>query len=217
MRVLLVDDHSLIRTGIRDSLSKHYPSVIVTEAGSGKAALDLAAHQSFDLALMDLFIPGEKLFQLIKQICNDNVDLPVIVLTSSEHPAHIRRCIDLGAVGYVSKSSSQTTLFEAIDLVLAGGIYLPAAILDQPEGTGQADPLAMSYMDVNRLLTSRQMDILTLIAQGQTNKEMARHLQLSVDTVKVHVSAVLKGLGMTNRTQIAILGEKLGLKPQGLS
>ncbi len=215
MRVLLVDDHSLIRSGIRDSLSKHYTNAIVHEADSGRGALALTREQGFDLALIDLFIPGEKLFKLVADCCAENPELPVIVLSASENPGHVRKCIDLGAVGFVSKSSPQECLFEAIEVVRAGGTYFPPPPEDV-EGaatgpTAESAPLSMDYNEVRGILTRRQMEILTLMAQGQPNKQIARDLGLSSDTVKVHVSAIFKNLGLSNRSQAAILGEKLGL------
>ena len=214
MRVLLVDDHSLMRSGIRDSLSKHYDNTSIFEAESGRAALALTRQQRFDLALIDLFIPGEKLFKLVGDCCADNPDLPVIVLSASENSGHVRKCIDLGAVGFVSKSLSQDCLFEAIDLVRAGGTYFPAPS-EEPRrlGSGAADllPLSLDYDAVRGILTKRQMEILGLMAQGQPNKKIAQDLGLSNDTVKVHVSAIFKSLGLSNRSQAAILGEKLGL------
>ena len=127
MHILLVDDHSLIRSGIRDSLSNHYGAVTIAEAESSRTALSLLKDRHFDLALIDLFIPGEKLFRVVSECCAIEPELPVIVLSSSEQTSHIRRCIDLGAVGFVSKSSSQGMLFEAIDIVLAGGTCFPRA------------------------------------------------------------------------------------------
>ena len=215
MRVLLVDDHSLIRSGIRDSLSKHYENALIFEAESGRAALALTRQQQFDFALIDLFIPGEKLFKVVGDCCAENPDLRVIVLSASENPGHVRKCIDLGAVGFVSKSLSQTCLFEAIDVVRAGGTYFPPPPPEQPRSMDShaADllPLSLDYNEVRGILTKRQMEILALMAQGQPNKQIARDLGLSNDTVKVHVSAIFKSLGLSNRSQAAILGEKLGL------
>lgn len=216
MHILLVDDHSLIRSGIKDSLAKRYKEITFSEAESSKQAVALLSEQQFDLALIDLFIPGEKLFNLVRE-CGKYVNLPVIVLSSSDNPGHIRRCIDLGAVGYVCKSSPQTDLFEAIDLVVQGGTYLPPpATGTDPHGStaSERDLVGTDYSTVKGTLTPRQLEILALIAQGDSNKEIANALGLSSHTVKVHVSAVLKGLGLKNRSQAAILGEKLGLALQ---
>lgn len=217
MHVLLVDDHSLIRSGIKDSLSKHYEEITFSEAESTKTAHALLQEERFDVAIIDLFIPGEKLFTLVKECGDHNLGLSVIVLSSSDNPGHIRRCIDLGVVGYLSKSSPQSSFFDAIDIVLAGGTYFPAPPANagaQEENASDADPQGLDYSDVKGLLTPRQMEILALIAQGQSNKQIANNLGLSRYTVKVHVSAVFKGLGLTNRSQAAVLGEKLGLTLQ---
>ena len=131
MRILLVDDHSLIRSGVRDSLGKHYGAISIAEADSSKSMLALTGKNEFDIALIDLFIPGEQLFKVVRECCSNNPDLPVIVLSSSEQPAHIRKCIDLGVVGFISKSSPQTDLFQAIDTVLDGGTYFPSPVLEE--------------------------------------------------------------------------------------
>ena len=218
MRILLVDDHSLIRSGIRDSLNNHYDRAAIAEADSGKAALTLLRKKAFDLALVDLFLPGEKLFMLLRQCGKERPDLPVIVLSSSDQASHIRKCIDLGAVGFVAKSSSQAELFEAIDIVMAGGTCFPSPAAsaqgDPVAAAASVDPLTLDYGTVSGILTKRQMEILVLMARGRPNKEIARSLGLSVETVKVHVRAIFKGLGLSNRSQAAILGEKLGLTPQ---
>lgn len=218
MRILLVDDHSLIRAGLRDSLNKYYESTDIFEAESSKTALALTQAEHFDLALIDLFIPGEKLFKLVGECCAHNPELPVIVLSSSDNTGHIRKCIDLGAVGFVSKSMPQSSLFEAIDIVLAGGTFFPPPNAGS-QLTGNTDmpssgPLSMEYAEVKGILTKRQMEILIMMAQGKPNKQIARELELSGETVKVHVSAIFKALGLTNRSQAAILGQKLGLSLQ---
>ncbi len=218
MHIMLVDDHSLIRSGISDSLAKHYPGIKISEAESSKAALSLAREQCIDLALVDLFMPGEKLFSLVRELGSRDMDIPFIVLSSSDNPSHIRKCIDLGALGYVPKSSAQSELFAAVDRVLAGGTYYPSPALQehQPAPVADEEPVSMSYgySEVENMLTARQMEILELIAHGQTNKQIANNLGVSNYTVKVHVSAVFKALGLSNRSQAAILGEKIGLSSQ---
>ncbi len=208
MNILIVDDHQLIRSGLRDLLHNKYSDIATSEADKGSVALNLIDEQSFDLAIVDLFLPGEAAFVFIRKLCDKRPELPVLVLSASEDNAHIRKCIDLGACGFVMKSAPQADLIKAIDITLAGGVYIPVDLTQQDSAGKQP---ALNLADVTSTLTDRQLEILCMVAEGKTNKEIARQCQVSDNTIKVHVSAILKSLNLSNRTQIGILGQKLGL------
>lgn len=214
MRALVVDDHMLIRSGLHDMLANRFPDIEVVEAASGEAALGLIGSKPFDLAIIDLFIPGEAAFVFVRKLCDADPELPVLVLSGSENPVHVRKCIDLGCSAFVPKSAAQETLFGAIDSILDGGVFIPTEILHsnaEAELSTTDLPVLPSIETVTSKLTDRQLEILTMITSGKSNKQIARDFQLSENTVKVHVSAILRSLELDNRTQAGILGQQLGL------
>ncbi len=214
MHALVVDDHMLIRSGLHEMLASRFTGIDVVEAASGAEALGLIEQTRFDLAIIDLFIPGEAAFVFVRKLCDADPDLPVLVLSGSENPAHVRKCIDLGCSAFVPKSAAQDTLFGAIDSILDGGVFIPIEIM-RASAEAALNPGALPALPslevVTGKLTDRQMEILTLISSGKSNKQIARDFQLSENTVKVHVSAILRALGLDNRTQAGILGQQLGL------
>lgn len=215
MKILVADDHAMIREGVSDTLRQTFTDVTIHEAENASAILDLLnAEHGFNVAMVDLFMPDTNGFSFLRKLCNNYPELPVIVLSASENPHHVAKALDSGAVGYIPKSASKDVMISAIRLVLSGGIYIPNEIrlpakhngLDVPDETGPAD-LKKSI----RNLTTRQLEILKLLAVGRSNKQIARDLNLSENTVKVHVSAILKTLNLGNRTQAGVLAEKEGL------
>jgi DNA-binding NarL/FixJ family response regulator len=211
LHVIIVDDHALIRSGLADTLRQHFADVVILEADSSSAALALMADSTVDLAIVDLFIPGEPGFAFVRRLCNRYPALTVVVLSASENPAHIRKCIDLGASGFIPKSVPREQLLVALDLVLAGKIFLPDTPEPNPTALGTNGEIApgTTREQVIASLTPRQQDILMLVAQGHSNKQIALEYQLSENTVKVHVSAILRTLGLSNRTQAGILVQQL--------
>lgn len=214
MKVLIVDDHALIRSGLVDALGRQYPGIEIREEDSGNNAMTALEEQSVDLAIVDLFLPGEENFAFLKQLCLRYPEITVVALSASENPAHVRKCFDLGASGYIPKSLPQQQIFEAIDTVVAGGIFLPANLDHsvQQDEPGKGDiPAHLTAEMIANLLTTRQQQILSLVSQGKSNKQIAKECSLSENTIKVHVSSILRALELSNRTQAGILMEKLGL------
>lgn len=215
MRLLLADDHELIRTGLANTLVSILPEVEIIEAASGLEALSVLETQApFEIAIVDLFMPNMDGFSFLRKLCNSYPDLPVIVLSSSTNPEHIRKSLDIGVSGYITKSSPQSVLEHALKLVRAGGVYIPPDALTRQVSNSDKSELvsgAVTLENLNMLLTERQIEILRHLARGNSNKLIARECNLSENTVKVHVSAVLKALNMTNRAQAGIFAEKIGL------
>ncbi|TFH67333.1 response regulator transcription factor [Gammaproteobacteria bacterium LSUCC0057] len=215
MRILIVDDHAFVCAGLRATMLAELPGAEVFTADHGDTALQLLAANPIDVAIVDLFMPGAGGgFDFIQMLCESYPKLPVIILSASENMAHIRKCIDLGAAGFVPKSAPKETLFEAIAATMKGERFLPETIRETiPEMArifNEID-IGLDYHDIADLLTNRQMDILHFVAEGRSNKEIAKKLTLSENTVKVHVSAILRALGLKNRTQIGVLGQRLEL------
>lgn len=211
MHTLIVDDHAFVCVGLKATLLDGLSDIKVSTASDGAKALDILLNNSIDLAVIDLFMPGDDGgFDFIDTVCRTYPKLPIIVLSASENPAHIRKCLDIGAKGFVTKSAPKEILFTAITKVLAGDRYIPSALLTaQGDGGRGNSDLQASADNVTQLLTERQLEILALISKGFSNKLIARELFLSENTVKVHVSAILRALSLSNRTQAGLVGQKL--------
>ena len=227
MKVLLVDDHPLILSALQGVIKGLGDDVTVLGAGSAKAARQaLADDADFDLVLLDLQLGDADGFELLAEFRAQHPALPVVVVSASDRAADVIRSIDAGAMGFVPKRSSNDQLFEALRLVMSGGIYVPSMTLAgdapaEPPRGGDTVPGVMRRSPVAEHaqahgvqgmpasldslgLTPRQTDVLALLLQGQPNKLIARELNVSVETVKDHVAAVLRALGVRSRTQAVL-------------
>jgi DNA-binding NarL/FixJ family response regulator len=217
MKVLVIDDHPLILSALQNVVqSMGDPgSVRVVGVAGARAARDaLAADADFDLVLLDLRLGDADGFDLLVELRNGWPAIPVVVVSASDRSADVIRAIDLGAMGFVPKRASNETLMEALGVVMSGGIYVPPMTMGEgeqappPEGDRRAPPLAGHLPAPKALaqfkLTPRQTDVLGLLLRGQSNKLIARELDLSVETVKDHVAAVLRALGVNSRTQAVL-------------
>lgn len=188
------------------------------EAQTGDEALDLARrHQDITLILLDLALPGVDGFETLRRFREEFPGIPVVVVSAFDQPEFVTRAIDTGAMGFIPKTSGTQLLLNALRLVLSGGVYLPAELLRRHDSIPPAAPqLATSpaqLRDPREIgLTERQSQVLTLLVQGKPNKIICRELNLAEGTVKIHVTAILKALGVTNRTQAVIAVSKLGFK-----
>jgi DNA-binding NarL/FixJ family response regulator len=217
MKVLLVDDHPLILAALQTMIQELDPDVQVTAVGSAGAARSALAAETdvdFDLVLLDLQLGDASGFDVLVEMRRDHPALPVVVVSASDRASDVIQAIDLGAMGFVPKRASNDTLVEALRLVMAGGIYVPPMHLGSNGQRTGAGPAAIPAADSPGYqvtpsfeelgLTPRQADVLTQLLQGKPNKEIARRLGLSVETVKDHVQAVLRALGVSSRTQAVL-------------
>jgi two-component system, NarL family, nitrate/nitrite response regulator NarL len=208
MKVLIVDDHSLLRAGIIALLKQESPGTIVVEAADGEQALAIAdAQPDLDAVLLDLQMPGRDGRSVLEEFGRRHPGLPVIILSSTEDAEEVRRTIANGALGYVPKSASARTLLGALKLVMQGDVYVPPLMLEP-----QRRPLPPSPPDRTEVLprlTDRQSDVLKLIQRGLSNKMIARELGVSEKTVKVHVTSLFKALNVANRTQAVSAAQEL--------
>jgi DNA-binding NarL/FixJ family response regulator len=236
MKVLLVDDHPLILSALRTVIAGLGDDVSVVGAGSARAAREaLKANADFDLVLLDLQLGDADGFDLLIEFRAAYPALPVVVVSASDRASDVIRSIDLGAMGFVPKRATNETLFEALHMVMSGGIYVPqmnigpemaasrerensprnplGAIGTAASGGGfQTQPSLASLG-----LTPRQTDVLALLLQGNPNKLIARELNLSVETVKDHVAAVLRALNVSSRTQAVLAVSQMSMKHGGFS
>lgn len=207
MKLLIVDDHPIVREGLAAVLRQAGPNAVVLQASSGPQGLDFAAaHADLDAVFIDLAMPGMGGMTAIAEFARLRPDLPLIVLSSSEDAADVRRALASGALGYVPKSAPPQTLLSALQLVLSGNVYVPPLLL----ATTSAG--AIPSVPAPRLrLTERQTEVLRLIGRGASNKEIARELDLSDKTVKAHVTAIFRALNVVNRTQAVAAAQAAGL------
>lgn len=220
MKVLLVDDHPLILSALQAVIQGLGDDIHVTGAGSATAARQVLAKDSdYDLLLLDLALGEENGFDLLAEFRADHPAVPAVVVSASERASDVIRAIDLGAMGFVPKRSSNDDLVGALRMVLAGGLYVPPSMLGldlrrmAAEETAReagllGEPQAEPHQQVQKLedlgLTPRQIEVMGLLLKGLPNKLIARELNLSVETVKDHVAAVLRGLGVSSRTQAVL-------------
>jgi DNA-binding NarL/FixJ family response regulator len=213
LKVLVVDDHPLIREALRQVLRALDKDIDLLEAASAAAALAVVGkNEGIDVILLDLALPGADGFDVLRELRERHPSFPVVVLSASEQPETVLSALDAGAMGFIPKTSSSEVLLGALRLVLSGGVYLPAEVLRRtPAPAVVSKPAtAASYRDLG--LTERQAQVLALLIQGKPNKLICRDLELAEGTVKIHITAILKALRVTNRTQAVIAVGKLGLK-----
>jgi len=210
MKLLVVDDHPVVREGLVALLRQAGPDTVILQAGSAAEALQqIEANPDLDIVILDLVMPGTGGLPAIAAFGRIRPDLPVIILSSSEDPQDARRALAQGALGYVPKSASQHVLLSAIRLVLNGDRYVPPLILNEVANTRPAQPSRRG--ENGEILTERQIEVLRRLSVGQPNKIIALDLDLSEKTVKAHVTAIFKALDVVNRTQAAVAGREAGL------
>ncbi len=219
MKILVVDDHPLILEALHHVLRQLDGAVEVYDARTAEDGRHLVAeHPDAGLLLLDLTLPGADGFSLLEELRNGHPSIPVVVISASDRREDILRAIDLGAMGFIPKSSSNQVMLQALRLVLSGGVYLPPIaltardepLLPTPRIADGAQAAHTSPRDLG--LTARQAQVLALILQGKPNKVICRELGLAEGTVKIHVAAILRALNVSTRTQAVIEASRLGLQ-----
>ena len=215
MKLLVVDDHPLLREAVQGVVTRLEPGAVVLAVGDSERGFAIAdAEPDLDLVLLDLNLPGLAGIPALKAWRRRYPEVPVVVLSSADDRPTVLAAIAAGAAGFIPKSSSNEVLLNALRLVLAGGKYLPPEALAPVAGSGaRARRVATGRTrSLETLgLTDRQAQVLKLLAAGKSNKLICRELDLAERTVKAHISAVFRALGVTTRTQAALAAAKLGL------
>lgn len=208
IRILVVDDHAIVREGLRALISGKPDMELVGEAGDGQEALLQARSLQPDVILMDLVMPHKDGIQAIREIRGENPAARILVLTSFGEDDQVFSAVKAGALGYLLKDSSPQELLEAIRCVYRGESSLhPAVARKLILGYGQDQPAEVG-MDI---LTEREVEVLKLVAQGLSNQKIAQHLHVGEGTVRFHVGNVLGKLRLENRTQAALYALRVGL------
>lgn len=218
MKILIADDHELIREGLRAELAERFRHALflVAESADGVRSV-VVNHQDIDLILLDLKMPGGDGFALLTELGHRCPNSYIMVISASEKTSDMVKSLDCGAAGYLTKSMSKALMLTAIELVLAGGVYLPQQLAqpsaDLPDAGDRASTVASANAIAARVrrLTDRQLDVLRYICLGKSNRAIADELQISLHTVKNHVAGVLKALEVKNRTAAAIAAEQMGI------
>ena len=210
MKVLIADDHELVREGICRKIIDIDGISEVAEAYDADSVLQkVKEDEAISLLILDLYMPGANGFELLSTITNHFPEITVVVLSASEDRAKMRKAIDLGASGFIPKSAPYAVMLNAIRLVISGAVYIPENLYaEETKNSNGFD----QELDNNRSLeqlTKRQNEVLMLVGDGKSNKEIARILNLSENTVKIHLSSIFKTLDINNRTQAGIIARQL--------
>ena len=220
IRILLVDDHALFRSGIRSLLEREENFEVVGEAGDGSEGTKCAQQLLPDVVLLDLHMPGLSGLQTLKLIRDSVPSVRVVMLTVSEDTEDLAEAMRNGATGYLLKNAEAASMIDAIRMAVRGETVIPQIMLGGLFGTSVtpqktavrkiSDHATRSHPVIEKL-TPRERQILSGIAQGHSNKFLARELNLSESTVKIHVQSILRKLRLTSRVQAAVYAVEHGL------
>jgi DNA-binding NarL/FixJ family response regulator len=215
MKFLVVDDHELIREAMRGALKELDAEATILEAADSRQAMPLIEENiDLDLILLDLNLPDRDGFSMLVELRKTHPSVPVVVMSAQQDQDSVVKALRLGSFGFIPKSATRKLILGALQFVMSGGTYIPPQALPSeqpplpptPAPTLQAKPEtgADKVSPADFGLTGRQIDVLALIMQGKSNKAICRVLDLSEPTVKSHVSAILRALNVSNRTEIVV-------------
>ena len=222
MKFLLIDDHALIREALQNVLKELACDATILEASNCREAqILIEQHADLEVILLDLNLPDGDGFNLLAQVREHSPQVSIVVLSANTDRDNVLRALDLGAVGFIPKSGQRAVMLAALKLVLSGGVYIPPQILAREQSSRPqfapkdhgTDRLCLSPTDFG--ITERQSEVLALMMQGKSNKEICRILKLAEPTVKNHVAAILKALKVKNRTEavMAVIEHEWKLRP----
>lgn len=215
MKVLIADDHRLIVEGVKTKLDELGPAVEYAVAMTVDELHEQLERSPLpDIAILDLSMPGASGPDHIAAVLRRYPDLPVVVLSGAEDAAQMRVLLELGVRGYIPKAYSPDIMLSAVRLVLSGGVYVPPMLLSAapPGAAGRAGAEHRpgdSVDALRQLLTERQIEVLRLLSQGKPNKSIARDLNISEGTVKIHLAAIFRALDVRNRVEAVVASRRL--------
>ena len=215
MKILVIDDHVLIREALRGVLKELSHDAVLFDASSCSQAMQIVSEQAdIGLILLDLNLPDRDGFDVLAELREQYPTISVVVLSALQDRSVVLKALDWGASGYIPKSAKREVMISALKLVFAGGIYIPPEILAREELSAPAPAPVNNerprVLPTDLGLTERQVDVLALMMQGKNNKLICRTLNLAEPTVKNHVTAILKALKVSNRTEAVIAANQLG-------
>ena len=205
IRIAIADDHPLMREALASAIGNAVPGAQFVEAATLEATLALVAQSPGpDLLLMDLHMPGADGLSGVQAVRARSPQVPVAVVSADEDPVAVRAMLALGVAGFIPKTESPAVIASAVRLILAGDVYVPPRLMD----AGSSVFRALRAAEVPSGLTDRQMDVVRLLARGMSNKAIARELNVSEGTVKVHLLAVFRALDVRNRTSAVLAAQR---------
>lgn len=206
VHIIIADDHPLVRRALRQALTAGIPGAEIREAGDlASLSRELASGEPVDLVLLDLSMPGVSGFSGLLYLRSQHPEIPVVIVSATEDRAVMRRCIEVGAAGFIPKTAEYERMQDAIRIVLEGEIWTP----DDLDLVSTPDASVADMMRRLSTLTPQQLRVLMMLSQGLLNKQIAYELKVSEATVKAHVSAILQKLGVDSRTQAVIAVSKI--------
>ncbi len=214
-KIIIADDHPLFRTAMQQAVRQLVPDVVIVQAESlPELQRQVEQHKDADLVLLDLQMPGAHGYSGLVFLRSHFPEIPVIVVSACEDPAIMCQAIDHEASGYIAKSSRLESIADAIEQVLQGDIYLPEQARRHQH---QPDQRALDMAERLASLTPQQFRVLTMMTEGMLNKQIAYDLEVSEATIKAHVTAIFRKLGVRTRTQAVIAVQALDIeKPDAL-
>ncbi|MCL4748045.1 MAG: response regulator transcription factor [Burkholderiaceae bacterium] len=208
MNILIIEDHALVREGIAIIIRAIRADANIVQADSCASGIEAAAGGQFDLVLLDLQLPDMPGFVALERFRREYEGVPVVVVSGMEDRDTVMRALDLGAKAFVPKSADSSKIREALEALLEGRVYLPESLV----GPGRGAPAVAPATAPDWSLTERQLEVLALLVAGLPNKLIARRLDIAESTVKIHVSAILRELRVTSRTQALIAVARAGVR-----
>ncbi|WP_378944491.1 response regulator transcription factor [Mesorhizobium sp. ANAO-SY3R2] len=213
-KFVIADDHPLFRGALKQAIAGLADVSSVLEAGDFESVKAIvAANEDIDIVLLDLSMPGASGLSGLISLRGIHATVPVVIISAHDDPETIRRALELGASGFISKSASMDEIRNAVESVLSGEISAPADI----DLGVERDPEISDLIKRLQSLTPQQTRVLGMLAEGLLNKQIAYELGVSEATIKAHVSAILQKLGVDSRTQAVILLSKIGGEPRPVS
>lgn len=202
---LIADDHPLFREAIMDVVASTFPGSQLLETESLATTLDVAQQrEDLDLLLLDLKMPGIQGFEGLRKILALRPTLPVVIISAEDDRQIVLEAMNAGAIGFISKASPREEMVTALQQLITGQVYLPSHIIRQADSQPQKEfpPAALQQ------LTKKQLQVLERMALGESNKQIAWHLNIAETTVKGHVAAIMNKVGVKNRVQLALTAQK---------
>ena len=207
IRILIADDHALVREGLKQIVAETPDMVVAGEAASGQQALDLSLKNDWDVVLLDIGMPGRGGIEVLKQLKSEKPNLPVLVLSVYPEDQYAVRALRAGASGYVTKESAPKELIAAVRKVAQGGKYVSPSLAERLASDLGAD----AERPIHERLSDREYQVVLMLAAGKTVKEIAAELSLSVKTISTNRTRALNKTGLKNNAEIARYVAKHGL------
>lgn len=214
MKLLIVDDHGLVREGLKAIVAQSDLNAHCLEAwDEASICQQLAQHPDLDMVLLDIQLPGLSGMDMLQRITKERPRLPIIMLSADHDSDTVSRALQMGASGFMPKSSLNQVLISAIRLVAVGGVYIPpeALLKSTPKPPSTTEPQTAYSLD-SLGLTNRQTDVLRLLLKGMSNKLISRQIDLAEATVKIHIRGILRALNVTTRTEALVKLTEMGVR-----